>query len=641
MTEKNELDISKVAERFDSGERMAIDKIEIGQWYWVQDKNSEWFACVTDIGSNYVEVQSPPDRNRSHSYKRVHFDEFETLLRYEPDADAVIRQQIAHYQAEVNRLMGDVGELTQKLGVAPTKAVTDKLQEGTNALVAVSSQVDVNAYKTALVEAQEKTLPDLFKAIENAHGELIRWTSAPTLTLQATFKPMEKMLKTTVNDRIHTLELYAGLTEEAVQVRNGHPASIDEKLRVMQRRFYMDEECLLSYEAGGMEMKDIEAFDAWLSQTENMSRILPFERCAVAFRVRRTEKERDAETLWQAFINIYMKDADKTTYLYIRNGEQLWRVNCDFDFGEKLVPDVSEFDPGQPMMVKMFGNRVDKIIPLSAWEVMRDEYLEAERKLNEQKAKNPEGYRPYHLHSLNRDWKEYQPFDPSNIYYDEAVSEIGERIKKYNRVAVIIQGLFDRSAVLHPHHRVHVWEPASFSASIELIYDATSLTYGEKPDFEAYRKRLNSLITADSVVTGQEEFWMKLEAERENTRQRIDHRVRNPSKYKRYRPTGNPGPGLIGTMADWKPRSGKATFKWGRRRQVWNGWDRSDIPVSITVPASNLLNVSAYVPGDYKQFFQDPRTRREYLTWAPLLLAAEDFHAGKEPAAAASRNSWS
>jgi hypothetical protein len=46
------------------------------------------------------------------------------------------------------------------------------------------------------------------------------------------------------------------------------------------------------------------------------------------------------------------------------------------------------------------------------------------------------------------------------------------------------------------------------------------------------------------------------------------------------------------------------------------------------VPADQLFNVSAYRPGDYKQFFADHRTRAEYLRWAPLLLTAEEFHAG-------------
>ena len=57
--------------------------------------------------------------------------------------------------------------------------------------------------------------------------------------------------------------------------------------------------------------------------------------------------------------------------------------------------------------------------------------------------------------------------------------------------------------------------------------------------------------------------------------------------------------------------------------------------VTVTVPESRLFNVSAYEPGDYLQFFRDPRTRADYLKWAPMLLAAEEFHAGnleaKEP----------
>ena len=42
-----------------------------------------------------------------------------------------------------------------------------------------------------------------------------------------------------------------------------------------------------------------------------------------------------------------------------------------------------------------------------------------------------------------------------------------------------------------------------------------------------------------------------------------------------------------------------------------------------------LFNISAYTPDDFKQFFADPRTRANYLAWAPLLLVAEDWHAGK------------
>jgi hypothetical protein len=41
------------------------------------------------------------------------------------------------------------------------------------------------------------------------------------------------------------------------------------------------------------------------------------------------------------------------------------------------------------------------------------------------------------------------------------------------------------------------------------------------------------------------------------------------------------------------------------------------------------MNVSAYTPGDYRMFYDDPRTRTKYAEWAPFCLAAEDYAAGK------------
>lgn len=651
MTKSTDIEITASAERFDSGEKMAVDKVELGQWYWVKEKISddpesadvapEWFGCVVNVGSNYVELHEPHGDHDSYRTRRVHVDQFDRWLRYEPDHLRVIDEKTAHYRNRVNELLGEITEVTRRLGVVPQNMSSEQQGGVSNALVAVTQQADVGAYKLALIEAKEKTIPELHKEVEGTNRMLVRWLIAPAMALRAVSGGM-KATERAIGDRIHTLELYAGLTEEAVQVRDGMSADRNEKLRVMQRRFYMDEECLAAYQAGGIEIKTIGAFDEWLSQSESMHRILPFERCVVAFRVRRSEKERDRSNIWDVFVNISLRDADKLTFLYVRNGEQLWRINCDFDFGEKIFPDATEFDPGQPMMVKMFGSRVDEIIPYSQWEFKRDEYNEELRKRTEWRAANPDKSEFMHFGSMRSDWKEYSPFDPSNVYYDEAAEFVSDAIKKYNRVAVIIQGLFDRSLVLHPHGPVKVWEPESFVANVELMYDATSLTHGDKPDFEAYRQFLNSQIDENSILTGQEEFWLRAEAEKENNRQAKVRRDRS-FYYTRYAPHGNPGPGLVGSMAEWKGRSKKAVFKWARDRQTWS-WSSNrngrDIPCSITVPVDKLLNVSAYRPGDFKRFFEDPRTRREYLEWAHLMLAAEDYHAGKVGDRKTATNSW-
>ncbi len=402
MSKRTDIDIVSSAEHFDSGERMPIDRVEIGQWFWVKvtvqwDDESkgrkkgdtyELFCCVTKVGSNFVELKEPPS-NGTQSVFRVHFDDFEQSLRFEPDHDSVIANNVNFYKSRVSQLMGEVQELTQSLGMTPTGREIDHERDAKNALVAVTSVMDVNGYKNALIKAKEETLPSLFKEIEKANSGLASWLTAPTMSVVAALGPMKETLHQ-VEDRIHTLGLYAGFSEDAVQIRDGKPADRHEKLRIMQRRMYMDEECLVAYEAGGMEMKHIGEFDEWLSRPKNFKRLLPFERCATAFRVRRERKERNANSLWEAFVNLQIGKGDIATFLYIRNGEQLWRIDCEFDFGEKIVPDMTEFDPSQPMMVKMFGSRVDKIIPLSQWETMRDDYHEAKRKRDEWRKAHPD-----------------------------------------------------------------------------------------------------------------------------------------------------------------------------------------------------------------------------------------------------------
>jgi hypothetical protein len=647
------IDAGGRAETFDSGFRTSAEKVEIGQWYWVSttvsydgawtddDGNDlkkgakvEWLGCVMKIGTNFVELHSPPKGHSGSMTTRVHFDEFEKRLRFEPDADAHIKGRIAFYQHQVNTLLGQVQEVTQRLGVVPKQQIVDhNTGEGQNALAVISTQVDTDEYKNALVTAKEETLPELFEKIEEAHKDLASWMIAPTMPVKATIGPMKDSIGA-IEERIYTIELYAGLTEEAVQCRDGEAAEFGEKLRVMQRRLYMDEECLANYQAGGMEIKDIRKFDEWISNSENRDRILPFPRTLVAFRVRRSEKEREDEGhVWRMMVNIQLAKADKKTFLYVRNGEQVWRIDCDFEFDEMIIPNKEDFDPSEPMMVKMFGSRVDDMMPRKRWESLRKEEDEEGRKYKAWEKANPgESWirNPHHNSvGFRYELKDYKPFDPSNVYFDDALAEIEAKIKEYNRIAVIIQGLFDRSLVLHPHPPVRVWDPLSFERAVELVYDARTLTHGEAPDFEAYRAELNKSITADSIVTGQEDYWLRREADRENERQERDWRTdrRTRSNYTRYRPYDDKGPGFVSRMDEWKPRVRKAVFRWTTESRSWRNDDL--VRRTVTVPANELLNVSAYKPGDFKRFFADPRTRTDYLKWAPLMLAAEDYHAGK------------
>ena len=50
------------------------------------------------------------------------------------------------------------------------------------------------------------------------------------------------------------------------------------------------------------------------------------------------ERENDGQ-LSTSLINIQLEEADKCTFLYIRNGKQVYCLQSDLDFGELIFPD--------------------------------------------------------------------------------------------------------------------------------------------------------------------------------------------------------------------------------------------------------------------------------------------------------------
>lgn len=629
----------------------ATGMVEIGQWYWVKYSKGDWLGCVTQIGSNFVELTSPKIEGFGRRSTRVLFTDFQQELRLEPNAQEVIMGKVNDYQGQVNQLMGEVRAITARLGVYNGLSIEDRSASEGTAIVAMSGAPDIDGYKNALVVAKEKTLPDLFKKIKEANAHLAGWMSAETLPMLAMAEQMQDSIKS-IDKRIFNVSLYAGLTEQVIQFADGEPAAFHEKLHVMQRRLYMDEECLLNYQAGGMEFKHIDEFDAWLAKPANRDRILPFPRCMVAMKVRRLKKDRSDADL-DMFIKFRLEQCDKFTFLYIRNGDRLYCLATELEFDELIFPEKSSFDPGEPLMVKMVGSRVARIVTRREYDAMLEEdrrNIELHQKKIEGASKeewiknNPNKswdyfINPWHVSRNIEHHDKWEPFDSTSVYFDEAMKVIEDQVAKYNRVALVIQGLFDRSEILHPHPPVKTWTPDGFAAAIELVYDGSmALHHGEAPDFEAYRKSCNASLNAESVVYGQERYWMEKEAEKENDRIQRDWRVSQSTKdrmmHKLYRPHMNDGPGVVAKMEAWKPRAQQAVFSWHRKRigdGEWYSSARRGDPIrcTLTVPADRLFNISAYKPGDYLQFFQDSRTRAQYLKWAPMLLTAEDYWAGK------------
>lgn len=602
-------------------------QLAVGQWYWISHAGpidrpdaDTWLGCIVQVGSNYASMRGV------RYIDRIHFDEFWIRCKRVADAERIIQEHIAQARVRAQELMGKVRALTAGLSVAWGPALPEAQGPSETQALALRTREPMDAYKQSLIKAERQTLPELFKQIADANKEMADWMGATMIPMEAQVEAMKPAIDA-VKRRIFSVELYAGLTEEVVAIAKGEPAPAETPIHLMQRRLYQDEEILSRYHptglSGGMEFKDIAAFDQWLLSPENRDRILPFPRCVVAFRVRRQAKEREMVDLSDFIEILYAREADQATFLYLRNGGKLYRLKTGIEFGEKLFPDMDMhvLNRGK-LWARFFGDRFDRDHTL----ISDDEYQAMVRTEQEEDARREAlGRSPEHFHAS----RDYKPFTQESVYYDDIAREVKRQIDEHNRLVLVLQGLLNRSDVFAPHPPWGLWSDDGFRCALKLVYDdSRTLTTGDKPDFEAYRARCNETLRAGSMTVGQELAWLRHEGQKESAHRDGDHRwARNRDRPKTYRPPGNPGPGVVAKVDAYAPRARTCTYQWSRRRQT-PPYD-APMPTSFTTAAGTVLNIDAYQPGDFRQFFDDPRTRAEYLEWAPLLLVAEEYKAGR------------
>lgn len=644
------------------------DEIEKGQWYWVEGTVKEgrsysllpceyanapegyhYLACVTDIGSNYVELKTPEDDRRSSYSWRVLIKDFHQKTIHVQNPSAEINSIIDRSRQGSAAAMAEIRKITANLGVGTALTHTTHAQSSSTELSTLTNLDAPKEYKTALVTAKTEILPVLFESVKKFTGITAKWMAAETLALQSSMGDM-KAIVSRIEDRILNIDIYAGLSEECLLIQGGAPAHLNEKVHVFQRQLYMDEESLLDYDAGGMEFSAIEDFDAWLIRPDNLARLLPHPRSLVTFKIRREKKERRTDgTSIEKYIHFMMDKMDEQTFIYMRNGEQIYRLSSAIEFGELLFPSRDQHF-NEPMAAKLFGSKVDSLMPVRELEHIKSQLASEKAKedkwfadhpydvwVENQKSVDPSDTSEYdwkranpytsEVSHLERKVDRYEIVDEDNAHFDEVMAIIDAKAKEFNRVATLLQGLFDRSIVFVPHQNLKINTMHGFDAMIKLMYDAELvLAHGEAPDFDAYVMRCNALADENSVFFGQEQAWISRETDKENNK-RSNHRLSNHlGTTNWYVPVGLKGPGMLAQPYKFMPRAGKVMFR----------WDSTDYRIystrkiaTITVPLSELLNISAYQKGDYKQFYQDHRTRAQYLKWAPLLLAAEDYVNGK------------
>ncbi len=242
-----------------------------------------------------------------------------------------------------------------------------------------------------------------------------------------------------LNYAIESINLYLGRDEQFTCIQEGEPAPAGEPITIRQTVLFMDEECALQAEEGGIDFKTISDFDQWLCQPAHLGQVLPEAKGIVAMRLRRGEKFYADATFWE---RIMFNQANGGTYILVRNGQKLWRVWNNLELPGHLYPTKAEFE------------------------------------------------------SLFYDKWGQEPLQPGSLKYQKALNEAQGLRKLYLQAALLLQGIVDRTRVFHPLpvERVNLLDPNPHPAVIRLIRDAENLLGSGRPPYAEWRRELNDRL---------------------------------------------------------------------------------------------------------------------------------------------------
>ncbi len=305
-------------------------------------------------------------------------------------------------------------------------------QPGTDIVPARSADPVQAKAQLAAVQAKAQKAA---AAIRERKEELTRLLKAEMARAEAALAPMQELVET-LQQNILTVNLYLGRDEDIVLLADGDSAPASEPITLRQALLFMDEECAVAAEEGGLSPVNVEAFDAWLlADPAHLDQVLPETKGIVALRPRR-RRHRDGWSQRE-------RDANLRTYWLVRNGQRLYRTVTLLEAGDRVLPYADEFE-------RLFTRRErGRAVPLR----------------------------------------------PGSFEWERAQGKAKAAERQYMRVGLLLEGLLHRTPIFHPlpEEGVSFLDPACVrDGRVRYITDAEGLLTAGQETFRQWRERLAS-----------------------------------------------------------------------------------------------------------------------------------------------------
>lgn len=324
------------------------------------------------------------------------------------------------------------------------------------------------------------------------------------------FEKIEEEMKekmNLMNQQIGVFDAYLHGTRHRTQMCRGKKST--GRYMVYQQRVFLSEEVSLLGNFADMDFKDMEKFEKWLVQSGHIWKLLPHERCILATRIRQEKKD-----YGNPLANLWNNMANMQNMIWIRDGENVFHVDVEFDFHNAIFPHRDQFDRAKTVVQDgLFTKGFKHDEHQRDW---RGDKIKNPEVMGQMKHKPLDEDEPYFTRrNLHKKFKTMEDWlnDPE-CYTELLDKQINEAVHNYLRdrnkkqmiFAVIIQGVVDNTNFLDIPKGTDMFNWESVNQHMELLYD-----YSHGLPFQGWADKvapfINGKVTAgDWIVAEVDEY---------------------------------------------------------------------------------------------------------------------------------------
>lgn len=306
---------------------------------------------------------------------------------------------------------------------------------------------------------------------------------------------MEEKMRA-MQEQIAVFDAYLHGTRHRTCIKRG--AHGTGRYKVFQNRVFLSDEIAILGNFEDMDFKGMADLEKWLIESGHVWKMLPFERCILATRIRKENKD-----YGDPLANFWNNQANMQNMIWIRDGENVFHVDVEISFNNAVFPYRDQFERTKMMVLDHVWSKAFRWSVPKNWhgEKLKPGEYEVPGTMKRKPLEEEEPYETVRIEKARfktlQDWIDdptaYTPILEKQMM--EAVDDYLRAVnKKHMLFAVIIQGIVDNTNYLEIPKGTDMFNWENVDRYMDLVQD-----YSHGLSYPVWQEKLRPYV--DGKVT--------------------------------------------------------------------------------------------------------------------------------------------